>query len=126
MSSTINDEFLTLSNDDGIVTATIHGGTFQEEKRILATLKNLGDVIESKEKVRLVLDMSSVDYLSSAGLGRLVALLKKAMNGGGCLHLAGLRPEIKELFEVMRLTQIFQLFDDADGAFKAFDGGCSH
>ena len=117
---TINDEFISFENHDGVVVATIIGGTFQEEKRILATLKKLGEVIDAKQGVRLVLDISSVEYLSSAGLGRLVALLKKAMAGGGSLHLAGLRPEIQELFEVMRLTQIFKLFPDVDQARCAF------
>lgn len=120
MGNSPGDEYLQLKNDGGVVIATIQGGNFQEERRILTTLKKLGEVIDSHENVRLVLDMSSVEYLSSAGLGRLVALLKKATNGGGSMYIAGLRPEIEELFEVMRLSQIFQLFPTPDDARDAF------
>ncbi len=122
MGSGPGDEYIQLKNDGGVVIATIQGGNFQEERRILATLKKLGEVIDAHENVQLVLDMASVEYLSSAGLGRLVALLKKATNGGGSMYIAGLRPEIEELFEVMRLSQIFKLFptpDDARDAFQA-------
>ncbi len=121
MNATANDEFISLRNEKGIVIATILGGKFQEEKRILATLKRLGDVIDSHKKVRLVLDLTTVEYLSSAGLGRLVALLKKAMAGGGYLYLAGLRAEIQELFEVMRLNQIFRIFPAVPEALAAFE-----
>ncbi len=119
MGPTTNEEYITLRQEEGVVVATILGGSFQDEKKILATLKRLGDVIDSHKKVRLVLDMASVEYLSSAGLGRLVALLKKTLAGGGIMHLAGVRAEIHELFEVMRLTQIFRLYPDVEQAKRA-------
>ena len=101
--------------------ATIKGGSFHEEKQILSTLDRLGQIIDSRENVRMVVDLETVEYLSSAGLGRLVALLKKAMAGGGKIHLANLQSEIRELFDVMRLTQIFTIHDTVDSACAAFD-----
>ena len=121
MSATGQDELIKLQNKGGVVVATVIHGTFREEKRILAALERLGNIIDSRKNVQVVLDMASVEYLSSAGLGRLVALLKKSMAGGGCLHIATLRAEILELFEVMRLGRIFKIFDTVEEALSAFE-----
>ncbi len=115
----VSDEMINLRNEGGVVVATVTSGTFHEEKKILAALERLGKVIDERKGVRMVLDLEKVEYLSSAGLGRLVALLKKAMTGGGCLYLATLRDEIRELFEVMRLTEIFKIFPNANEALLA-------
>jgi anti-anti-sigma regulatory factor len=50
-----------------------------------------------------------------------VALLKKAIGGGGNLFLVGLSNEIRELFDVMRLTQIFTIFSSVEDAMQAFE-----
>ncbi len=121
MSSIAQDELIKHENRDAVVIATIINGTFREEKRVLEALERLGNIIDARKNVKIVLDMMAVEYLSSAGLGRLVALLKKAMGGGGSLHISTLRPEILELFEVMRLGQIFKIFDNVEEAVGAFE-----
>ena len=121
MSDTAQDELIKLRNEGGVVVAKVVNGTFREEKKILSALERLGGIIDSRSKVHMVLDMENVEYLSSAGLGRLVALLKKSKAGGGCLHLAAMSKEIHELFEVMRLGQIFKIFDAVDQAVAEFD-----
>lgn len=117
---TINDELIELRTQGSVVVAEFVKGSFKDEKQILATLEKLGGVIDARQNVQMVVDMKKIDYLSSAGLGRLVSLLKKAMSGGGCLHLAALNEPILELFEVMRLTQIFKIFPSVDEAIAGF------
>lgn len=120
MSTTAGDDTISLRNEGNVVVATIKGGSFHEEKQILATLERLGEIIDSRKNVRMVLDLATVEYLSSAGLGRLVALLKKSMSGGGCMHLAAVQKDILELFDVMRLSQIFKIYDDVPAGVAAF------
>ena len=64
--------------------------------------------------------MSNIEYLSSAGLGALVGLLKKVRCNKGELKLCCLHNQIYELFEVMRLEKIFDLFPSQDAALKDF------
>ena len=66
--------------------------------------------------IRMVLDLGVVEYMSSAGLGRLVACLKKARASGGDLILAQVRAEIYELLDLMKLTQIFTVKDTVEDA----------
>ncbi len=121
MSSSIQDSMVLLEHEGGVVVAKFNKGSFHEEKEVLSTLDKLGSIIEQREKVRMVLNLEKVEYLSSAGLGRLVALLKKAIGGGGNLFLVGLSNEIRELFDVMRLTQIFKIFSSVEDAMQAFE-----
>jgi len=59
---------------------------------------------------QLVLDLSKVDYISSAGLRVLMLARKQAKAQGGTLVVAGLTPVVKEIFEISRFTVVFEVF----------------
>lgn len=63
---------------------------------------------EAKE---ILLDLSDVPYIDSAGLGTLVSILRETRNFKKGLKLIGLRPNIKRIFEMTRLDKIFDIFD---------------
>ncbi|WP_134702249.1 STAS domain-containing protein [Ammoniphilus sp. YIM 78166] len=56
-----------------------------------------------------IIQLSEVDYIDSSGLGVLVALQKKAVQNGGGVSIQGLRGHVKELFELTRLTRVFDI-----------------
>src|SRR5262245_19629411 len=58
---------------------------------------------------RLVLDLSGVDYISSAGLLALMLASKQVTAQGGTLVIAGLQPFVKEVFEVSRFTTLLDI-----------------
>lgn len=58
---------------------------------------------------RIVVDVAEVSYIDSSGLGVLVALLKRARQNGGGVTLAGLQGEVLQLFELTRLTKVFDI-----------------
>jgi anti-anti-sigma factor len=58
----------------------------------------------------LVLDLSGVDYISSAGLRVLMLAKKQAKAQGGTLMVAGLGSVVKEIFEISRFTVVFDIF----------------
>lgn len=67
----------------------------------------------------LVLDLAAVTYIDSAGLGGLVRATKTARDGGREVALAGLQREVRVLFEMMRLHELIDLYNDADEAVRA-------
>ena len=71
--------------------------------------------IESGTK-KLVLNLTNVDYIDSAGLGVLVALLKRIKKEQGVLRIAGLKPNILKIFQLTRLNQIFDIFNTEEQA----------
>lgn len=56
-----------------------------------------------------VLDLSDVEYIDSSGLGTLVAIQKRARQNGGNVIIKGLKGLVKELFELTRLTKVFEI-----------------
>ena len=108
---------------DGVVVIGFSRGGLRDEREILKTLESLGRYVDSKSGLKITLDLSNVEYLSSAGLGHLVGLLKKARSRGSCLKLCSLQECIQELFEVMRLTRIFDIHPGVTEAVASFQGG---
>ena len=67
---------------------------------------------------QIVLDLSGVDYISSAGLRVLMLARKQAKAQGGTLAVAGLTPVVKEIFEISRFTVVFDLFPSVRAALE--------
>ena len=65
---------------------------------------------------QIVLDLSGVDYISSAGLRVLMLARKQAKAQGGGLALAGLTTVVQEIFEISRFTVVFDLFPSVRAA----------
>ncbi len=69
---------------------------------------------------RLLLDFASVEFLSSAALGKLITLDKKMKAHGGVLKLSNIRPEIYEVFAITKLNRLFDIRKDEAAALTAF------
>lgn len=59
---------------------------------------------------RLVLDLSGVDYMSSAGLRELVNALKKVKRVTGDMRIAQPSERVREVLEMAGLDTIFQIY----------------
>jgi anti-sigma B factor antagonist len=79
---------------------------------------SLNAVIEKKPE-RLVIDLSDVSYIDSAGLAALIQAMQKVEAYGGKFLLAGLQETVRSIFEISRLDQVFQVFPDVDTALAS-------
>ena len=77
-------------------------------------------LVDVENRDKLLLNFSSVDFLSSAALGKLITLDKKVKAHGGVLKLSNIRPEIYEVFTITRLNRLFDIKDDEADALAAF------
>ena len=57
----------------------------------------------------LVLDLSGVDYISSAGLRVLMLAAKKAKAQGGYLAVAAVQPLVQEILEISKFTLVLRV-----------------
>jgi len=57
------------------------------------------------------LDVSGLSYIDSSGLGVLIGIQKRAITNGGKVIIKGLKGQVKELFELTRLTKIFEIIE---------------
>jgi anti-sigma B factor antagonist len=77
-------------------------------------------LVETDGRHKLLLDFSSVDFLSSAALGKLITLDKKTKAHGGFLKLSNIRAEIYEVFAITKLNRLFDIRKDEADALAAF------
>ncbi len=80
-----------------------------------AVTASLNAMIEKKPQ-RLVVDLSHVTYIDSAGLAALIGAMQNVEGYGGQFLLAGLQETVRSIFEISRLDQVFHIFPDADAA----------
>ena len=64
---------------------------------------------------RVVVDMSTVEFLDSSGLGALVAVMK-LLGGARRLELAGLTANVDRVFRLTRMDRVFPLHRDLAAA----------
>lgn len=82
--------------------------------RVLAAL-------ESGQR-RIVVDCTDA-YIDSAGLGVLLTATKKVSDAGGALVLANLTPDMRTLFEVTKLGELFSFADSVARAIEYLEKG---
>ena len=60
-------------------------------------------------KDRLILDLSGLEYISSAGLRVLMLAAKQAKAQAGSIVISGLQPLVAEIFQISRFTLVFEI-----------------
>ncbi len=73
--------------------------------------------IDPREQV--VLDMSKVPYMSSAGIRALLLLYRSLLDGGGKVILVGLSDELQEVLSITGFLEFFQTQHTVDAAIRA-------
>jgi len=68
---------------------------------------------------RIVVDLSGLDYVSSAGLRCFMLAAKQAGTQGGKIVLAALRPVVAEIFQISRFDMVFELHPSVREALAA-------
>jgi len=74
----------------------------------------------AKGHIKLVADMSGVDYTSSAGLRVLLGAIKETRAKGGDLRLTGVQSDVKKVLNLSGFTNILKIFDSLDAAVASF------
>ncbi len=68
----------------------------------------------------LLLNMSGVSYMDSAGIGELVACYKRATEKGATLKLLNPTGKVQDLLVLTKLQEIFEIFKDEREALTSF------
>lgn len=68
---------------------------------------------------RLVIDFAQVAYISSAGFRVLLIAAKLAEHANGALALSGIGGEVRRLFDLAALTEMFTILPDRAQAVES-------
>ena len=91
-----------------------------DEQNIQVIGEQLFDLVDNQAKKKILLNFSNVEFLSSAALGKLITLNKKAQAAGGKLAMCSIVKEIYEVFAITKLDKLFKIYKDEQTALQAF------
>jgi anti-sigma B factor antagonist len=87
--------------------------TFEELEKTISELFEQGNH-------RLIVDLSKLDYISSAGAGVFIGAIGTAQENDGNIIIVKPSPNVKEVFDLLGLSQIFTFADSPETALKEF------
>jgi len=90
-------------------------------KLVLETVSNFIQTLRNDPAERLVLDMSGVSFVDSAGVGALASLFVPRRNVGKTFALAGLTPQAEAMLQVVGLVKLLPSFSAVEAALEAKD-----
>lgn len=112
-------------DDQGVTVATVRESKIVTDDDIQQFSAQLGQLADSAEPVRLIIDFRNVKFLSSAALGRMVHLKKRLRERRGELRLCAIDPNLLEVFRITRLDTLFEIHDDLASARASIGPGHS-
>lgn len=108
---------VTISSNNNIVVASINGRldavTAPELERQLLTIIEKGET-------SLIIDLSSLEYISSAGLRVILTTAKKLKNAKGNMVLCSLQDTVMQIFEISGFNSILKIADNKETALSLF------
>ena len=72
------------------------------------------------ENIKVVFDMTELEFFDSSGCGVLLSCLGKLNAKVGDIKLFGLTKSDRTLFELIRMHRIFDIFNTKEEAVKAY------
>ena len=69
---------------------------------------------------KLILNLSGINYVDSSGFGVFLSLMKKANNNYGDFKICNVNADVKELFQLLQLHNVFEIYDNQDDCLASF------
>ena len=73
-----------------------------------------------KPNTKLIINLTGINYVDSSGFGVFLSIMKTANNNYGSFKLCNIAPEVMELFKLLQLHNIFEIYEDLDDCVKSF------
>lgn len=106
-----------VEGNDDVVLLTAEGfldaHTFEQMEKAIQGLFTEG-------KHKIIVGMEKLDYISSAGAGVFIGAIGTAQENDGNLVLLRPTPNVREVFDLLGLTQIFPIANDVPEAIAYF------
>lgn len=90
-----------------------------DSPEIPARQEELTEIIESSDASRIVLDLSTIDYMCSTGLGMLVALHRLTVARSQTIELCSPQPQIQDVLAIAMFHKLFRIHESIDAALSA-------
>ncbi len=108
--------YITLHEHGDVLVVGFTMRLLNDEENIEQLGQELFALVEQSNWLKLVLDLSNVDYLTSSVIGKLITLHRKLHRSQGKLVLFGLTEGVDAILRTSKLLTYFSVADSRDAA----------
>ncbi len=83
-------------------------------------------LMEEESNHQVILNMSGIKYINSAGIGMIVDSFRNFKENGGRLVLCSLISDIEKLFEVTKLNRCIEIYPTEEEALRKIYNSNAH
>jgi anti-sigma B factor antagonist len=86
-------------------------------------LRDALEEVLSRGDRKLLVDLSGVPWMNSAGLGILLAAYSRMRERGGVVRLSGVGDRVRGILHTTKLLTVLEVVDDESSGIRSFAGG---
>ncbi len=105
--------------EDVVVVKFLRAGMLESDQ-IPAATEAINQLLGGSDATKFVIDFEAIDYLNSTGIGMLIALRQDALQRGQQIRLCSMSPDVRSVFSVLQLDQVFGIFDSQQSATENY------
>ena len=75
----------------------------------------------NKPNTRVVFDLKGITFIDSSGFGVFLSAIKAANNNYGQFKICNVSPEVMELFKLLQLHHVFEIYDELKPCLESFN-----
>lgn len=75
----------------------------------------------NKSDTKLVLNLQGIKFIDSSGFGVFLSIMKTAANSKGQFKICNIGSEVMELFKLLQLHNVFEIFDNQEDCILSFN-----
>ena len=75
----------------------------------------------TKPNTNLVFDLQGISFIDSSGFGVFLSIMKAANNNSGQFKICNVNSDVMELFKLLQLHHVFEIYDELDPCLKSFN-----
>ncbi len=84
-------------------------------------LDDLLQPLSDSDRPFILFDVANLTYISSAGIGCFIGIIKKIRMKGGDIRFYKMNSKVKRIFKLLDMDDFFEFFSDFDEAFSSFE-----
>jgi anti-sigma B factor antagonist len=101
---------------DNYITVEFKGAL--DKSNIKDVREVIANFIEGFKDQYLIFDLKYFDFVNSEGVGFFVSMFYKMESMGKVLHIVNAQPQVKDVFDVVGLSQIIEVYDSIEEIVK--------
>ena len=112
---------IALDSEDGVTVVRFLDRQIMDDRLVREAFDQLDAAIPASQPLALILDLSGVNMISSAFIGKIVLLERRAQRSGGLLRLCELSRTVADVLHTTNLDRVLKIARDRREAREAFE-----